>query len=1557
MAFRIPIISDIIDKIQQSKLSQNLTNSPELQAIALHLSQRPQQLAQPTPITMGFGATPNKVIATVPKAIPDFMGMLESQAFGAGRGALNDVVQKANFFSKLGSKISGIQSPNLPEDTLSNALIPNTSMSGIGQNFEKEYGQGARGIGNAAYNAAMMSALSQGMEGSPMMSQIQNPIYKAVAPMSQSASWLTKLAGQGITNIAGNLPYTAAAGMQEFAKPSSPYSKLLNNQISPLRAAGEVGADTLLSLLASSLFKRANPYTTANNPALQIEKPNVAYTPNENGEYTRVPSADFKAQIDQAQQGGAEARQRDIMRNALGDKNMLSEQEIAANEAIPQNAPGKPLMTKSDTEAPINQSFWDKLKKSFALPQGGESQGGYINFNAPVGGAAENAPRTVTLPTGQTVEVPADWSEADVNSRWSQLVPAPEENVPAAVKVAKESGVPITQSAYQDTAKVSKLIDDIVGNGSDEEKLRNIAAYANGVQADETLNDTQKNIRINAVIEAFKKKFPEIIGDNEDALRSILTSPASGAAQGAADNGFQATLDKLTAQREALNSQIKTLTDRGVPLTDPKIGELMKAMAKAQPTDVVNYNNIISDPSKIAENYKLLQGLGEQYPNEPFFQQHKGLNPGFINFGADVGGGEAPVPTPATPEEPQILKGASQYGAKPTPLDINQPEEIANPTPAPVPSKMKILQPSPGFEDKYDEISGLNADYKVYQNTPDSDPFKDEMRANMEKTYGRRLQELGIDLNNPDTKAVTKDIAAASSDNLYTTPLDLKTTRTGEIKDLGEYSSTGELTKKQLKQINVMGDAGSYSAAPTEGTANKLFKGEQASQLNEIAKNFKSEATKAIAEDKQSLEQNLEGVSDAIRQSTHGVGTDPANMTDLSYWRIGGSNLDRNFAKVYGDQYPEMYKSYVKPLYDSAGQYAKDTIADSQQIWDIVDQTGIKPGSPEAKAVMQFGEGKLSLEEIQSKYPDNWQGIVDADKGFRAYYDTKLQQVNDVIKQIYPDTWEEHVIPYRQDYYRHMWDYQTGWAGLQNILSNPASINPELIGASDYTQPKMKFLSFALKREGAKGFVEDPFTAAINYDKASNYAINVDPQIAKFRSLASDLADATNDASDNPGATNNFIQYLRRFSDDLAGKTSPYDRSAQEMLGRNVYRGIDWLNSRVKANTVMMNASSSLSQLANVPAGMADSGLENSATGFSQWVKQLFNGVQEDDPIAQSNFLTERYGDSAFDKFDTGMLKDVKKFANWMLTAPDEAGTKIIWNAEYAKALQNGEENAIDFADNATRNTVAGRGIGGVPLLQKARMTQMIAPFQVELNNSWLQMKDWVDEKQFGKIALYFALTHVFNAGYKAAFGRPVLFDPIQGIVDTVKEKAPLRLPGEVLGNLPFGQTAAQIYPQYGFKIPLTNIATPPKAKVFGNAPVRFGSSPLAISGLQDPLFKVLPPFGGGQIQKTLEGLKAYGEGAVKSPSGAVKFPIEQTPANLIRSLLFGQYATPAAQNYFDTNATPLGVNQSQQFNNKQDNAGAVKYYNQVQVQRTQKKTAAQKKAELDAKRKHNMGR
>jgi len=446
---------------------------------------------------------------------------------------------------------------------------------------------------------------------------------------------------------------------------------------------------------------------------------------------------------------------------------------------------------------------------------------------------------------------------------------------------------------------------------------------------------------------------------------------------------------------------------------------------------------------------------------------------------------------------------------------------------------------------------------------------------------------------------------------------------------------------------------------------------------------------------------------------------------------------------------------------------------------------------------------------------------------------------------------------------------------------------------------------------------------------------------------------------------NNFLKFLDNFANDLAGKTNPLDRPVQDnFLGRQAFRAINWMNSRVKANVILGNVGSALAQFFGIPNGIANAGVKNSTKAIGDSLVGIFNKTA---PSAKSAFLNERYF-NGYDSFDTGVINNTKKAAVWLTGIGDKIGTTFTWNGQYRKALENGlsGENAMKYADDWTRRMVAGRGIGEVPIMQKAKLMQIIAPFQLEVANQWRVFGDWArnDPQRLAlakKLMVYSVATWVMNRVAKEIRGNDVAFDPIQAMLDAYqsyqeeedKTKGALlaggRLAGEVLSNMPGGSVPASWYKEAGAKDVFgTGIDLPTREKLFGDKdPTRFGGGILASKALSDPLYMLVPPFGGRQIKQTIEGSKTLTKGYAENSSGKVMTPVDTGVANTVRGLLFGKNAIGEVQDYYDNNQTPLSEQQTELFKR----SGGTDYFNAVMKRReaeaVQNKLRDARKAEV----------
>lgn len=661
-------------------------------------------------------------------------------------------------------------------------------------------------------------------------------------------------------------------------------------------------------------------------------------------------------------------------------------------------------------------------------------------------------------------------------------------------------------------------------------------------------------------------------------------------------------------------------------------------------------------------------------------------------------------------------------------------------------------------------------------------------------------------------------------------------------------------------------------------------------------------------------------------------------------------DIYRNFEKFFGKKYPEIKKAVLDPFDDAKGRFVDENkrLGDSLEN-NLVKKFGIRRGSKESAAIQRYGDTDLpeperrSYEDLVKEFGrEKADNIVAADKYFRQMYDTLIDELNAVRRKIYPNT-PGKLISKRSNYYRHFGDLTDSWGdALREFFETPSGIDPKLVGLSEFTKAKSRFLSFAQAREGQATKL-DAVGGFIDYIPAFAYAKEIDPTISSFRYLRRQLAEAAEKAPfklnllnkteqvlpKNPvdklkgKGMDNMLQFLDDFTRDLTGNTNPADRYIQRFIGRKNIRLARFINNRMKANSVGGNLGSALAQIANVPAGIADTKLY-AAKGMQRAIASI---VMENEPMTRSIFLKERYADSLNERFPfqfkdrpvkaTGDL--VAKQAGWIMRKADELGTKFIWNSEYEKAISNPKKygDPVRYADDRTRKIVAGRGIGEVPLGQKALATQFVAPFTLEVGNMWWIMRDWLKEKDLTAVATLFLGNYLFNEIAENTRGSRVTFDPINSLIDgtlsltnEIKEGNPARggqkflgrQAGEILANIPFGQQLAAGIPDKTVQdvTKFTTGAPMSKRDIFGSSTAgRFGT-PLIVSGLSDAVYRLLPRVGGVQLKKTVDGIVSMIRGHAEDSKGDKSFEIELTPQNVVRALMFGSGATSEAREYYD---------------------------------------------------------
>lgn len=715
---------------------------------------------------------------------------------------------------------------------------------------------------------------------------------------------------------------------------------------------------------------------------------------------------------------------------------------------------------------------------------------------------------------------------------------------------------------------------------------------------------------------------------------------------------------------------------------------------------------------------------------------------------------------------------------------------------------------------------------------------------------------------------------------------------------------------------------------------------------------------------------------------------------DIAGLNAGFRDVYRNFRRFFGPRYAEIKKAVLDPFDRAKGSFVDEHNKLGDELSEnVVEKFNIRRGSRDSALVQLFGEGQLPEEDlIKEVGAVRAQEIMAAAKWFRAKYDELIDELNEVRKKMYPNN-PEKIIAYRKDYFRHFQEIGDDFrSAVANFFDTPAGIDPKLLGISEQTKPKSRFLPFAQERKGTDTAI-DAVGGFIDYVPMYAYAKHIDPQISVFRYLRRKLAEkAPQKGAELPlldeitgqplpgGGTfkykgvDNFLTFLDRFSNDLAGKTNVVDRYLQERIpgGRATMRVLDWINNRIKANAILGNLGSVIAQPASIAVTIG-----KTRQHALQGMQRSLAGIMSKDkgPIQKSTFLKERYLKSLNERFpfefsDRPVKATVDKGRQklaWILQKADQIGTTFSWNSAYAKAIAEGVEDPIKYADDMTREIFGGRGIGEVPLDQKSRIFQMVAPFTLEVNNFWYALDDVTREyykgagnREWQAIVTVLLANYIFNEVAEQTRGSRVVYDPINALVDgwtqleeetergdigTGVSKFLGRQAGEFLSNVAVGQTVAAAF-----------VPEELRQDLFGRQdPTRFGASPLIPktiadasvglyelgTGTGDPaasfqktaknLLSIALPYGGKQLDKMYGGLEAMLTGTAEDSQGRLAYNVQPTIQNWVRAILFGKNATSDAREYFESRDDLFTLIDRQDTDRKRDQLEAERIWAKIQ--------------------------
>ena len=641
------------------------------------------------------------------------------------------------------------------------------------------------------------------------------------------------------------------------------------------------------------------------------------------------------------------------------------------------------------------------------------------------------------------------------------------------------------------------------------------------------------------------------------------------------------------------------------------------------------------------------------------------------------------------------------------------------------------------------------------------------------------------------------------------------------------------------------------------------------------------------------------------------------NIENISTWKDKKRGLsyqletmERNMYDIIPDkaEAQRIIDTYFTPIHESEAQKQKFINKYNDKIKEL------NLNKYESEAVQLLGEQKYNpdfkveeVQEILDKVNNNVekgkidkQKVSEAIEVFRNIYDELFEIENKVLRD---NGYKEK--PYRKGYFPHFIDYvpETKTEKLLNRLGFKIDKRPlptDIAGITEQFVPGKTWNKSALERKGNK----TDYNALKGFDtyiaQASDNIFHTD-NIQRLRGLENEiryqysdkgiqervdnilndktlfedekqsLLDQILEQTNNPMP--NLVTELRRYTNALANKKSEADRSIENMMGRSVYSTVNAIENRFGANAVGLNIGSAITNFIPLTQAWSQVGTVNMGRATIDTIKSYIN---HDGFVDKSAFLTSRLKQA--EKLYKSKLEKASDVANIPFNAIDDVTSNIVVRGKYLENIKSGmtEEEALKNADQFARNVMADRSKGALPTKfeEKNPITKAFTQFQLEVNNQYRYMfKDLprdLAEKGLGAIALAFFKMFVgawiYNEASEKITGRRPAFDPIDIALSAYKDITDEKkgtydkiasIGKNVTEELPFvgGLVGGGRIPVNGA---IPDIANLTKAGV-GLATGEMDSKK-AISNIgkevSKPLYYLVPPFGGGQLKKTKEGLE-----------------------------------------------------------------------------------------------------
>lgn len=683
--------------------------------------------------------------------------------------------------------------------------------------------------------------------------------------------------------------------------------------------------------------------------------------------------------------------------------------------------------------------------------------------------------------------------------------------------------------------------------------------------------------------------------------------------------------------------------------------------------------------------------------------------------------------------------------------------------------------------------------------------------------------------------------------------------------------------------------------------------------------------------------------------------------------------MERNMYDIIPDkeEAKKINDTYFEPIHTSEAEKQKFINSYNDRIKQF------ELNKYEAEAVQFLGEKKYNPDftkgsqedisirnEIATKISKNIEnGKINEEKvnsaieEFRKIYDELFDLENNVLKE---NGYKEKT--YRKGYFPHFIDYvpETKTEKFLNKLGFKIDKRPlptDIAGITEQFVPGKTWNRSSLERKGnktdynaLKGFDTYIAQAADNIfhteniqrlrgleneiryqysDKGLQERINgiLDDETL-YEDEKQTLIDRIFEQVENP--VPNLVTELRRYTNALANKKSEADRSIENMTGRSMYSTVNAIENRFGANAVGLNIGSAITNFIPITQAYSQISTKNMGRAIIDTVKSY---VRNDGFVDKSSFLTSRINQS--EKLYKTSLEKISDKTSFLFNAIDEVTSNVVVRGKYLENIKNGmsESEAIKNADQFARNIISDRSKGALPTKfeEKNPVTKMFTQFQLEVNNQYRYMfKDLprdLAEKGLAGIALAFFKMFIgawlYNEASEKITGRKPAFSPIDLISSSYKTISDKNMKTydkvanvgtDIAEQLPFvgGLVGGGRVPVNGAIPDMGNLTKAGIGLATGEMDSNKAMNTIG-KEISKPLYYLLPPFGGGQLKKSIEGIQTVKNGGSygidNKGNKTLQFPVENpTVVDYVKAGVFGKYSLPLAKDYVDSGYKSLNA-------------------------------------------------